>query len=197
MRGAYVRSGREEDRKGEGAVKPITIAGIGNILMGDDAIGPQIARTLEALYDFEGARVADLGTPVLDFPDHLDGSETVLIVDAVDNNKAPGSITVYHKDDIVRNGVPVRMDPHSPALCEMLLRAEFTGVGPKDAVLVGVTAKQCNFYEGLSEEVRKAIPAAIEEVLKQAELLGAQHVKKENPEAPAIWWEKPIEMAAD
>jgi hydrogenase maturation protease len=178
-------------------VKPITIAGIGNILMGDDAIGPYIARTLEALYDFEGARVADLGTPVLDFPDHLDGSDTVLIVDAVENNKAPGSITVYRKEDIVKNGVPVRTDPHSPALCEMLLRAEFTGVGPTNAVLVGVTAKQCNFYEALSDEVRRSVDAAVEEVLRQAELLGVRYKKKENPQPPAIWWEKPIEMAAD
>ena len=176
---------------------PITIAGIGNILMGDDSIGPHIARILEALYDFEGARVADLGTPVLDFPDHLDGSHTVLIIDAVENKKAPGSITVYQKDDIVKNGVPVRVDPHSPALCEMLLRAEFTGVGPTNAVLVGVTARQCNFYEGLSDEVRQAIPAAVEEVLRQAEKLGATYSKRENPQLPAIWWEKPIEMAAD
>ena len=178
-------------------MKPITIAGIGNILMGDDSVGPHIARILEAQYDFECARVADLGTPVLDFPDHCEGSDTVLIVDAVENRKEPGTITVYHKDDIVKNGVPVRVDPHSPALCEMLLRAEFTGVGPTNAVLVGVTAKQCNFYEGLSDEVREAIPAAVEEVLKQAELLGVRYVKKANPEAPAIWWDTPPEMAAD
>ncbi len=175
----------------------ITIAGIGNILMGDDAIGPFIARTLDALYDFEGARVADLGTPVLDFPDHLDGSETILIIDAVENRKTPGTITVYTKDDIVKNGVPVRTDPHSPALAEMMLRAEFTGVGPKEAVLVGVTAKQCEFYKGLSDEVRAAVSAAIEEILRQATKLGARHVKKENPQPPAIWWETPTAMAAD
>ncbi len=178
-------------------MNPITIAGIGNILMGDDAIGPHIARILEAEYDFEGARVADLGTPVMDFPDHLEGSETVLIIDAVENRKTPGDITVYTKSDIVKNGVPVRTDPHSPALAEMMLRAEFTGVGPKDAVLVGITAKQCKFYEGLSGEVRAAIPAAIEEVLRQATQLGVKVTKKENPSAPAIWWETPSGFAAD
>jgi len=178
-------------------VNPITIAGIGNILMGDDSIGPHIARILEAEYDFEGARVADLGTPVLDFPDHLEGSETILIIDAVENRKTPGTITVYTKDDIVGNGVPVRTDPHSPALAEMMLRAEFTGVGPKDAVLVGITARQCNFYEGLSDEVRQAIPAAIDEVLRQAEKLGVKITKKENPSAPDLWWEKPANFAAD
>ena len=176
---------------------PITIAGIGNILAADDAIGPYIARTLEAFYDFQGARVADLGTPVMDFPDHLDGSDTVLIVDAVENSKAPGSITVYTKDDIVKNGVPVRTDPHSPALAEMMLRAEFTGYGPKNAVLVGITARSCEFYEPMSDEVRQAIPAAVDEVIRQAEMLGVKVTKKEDPSVPAIWWEKPIEMAAD
>ena len=178
-------------------MNPITIAGIGNILAADDAVGPYIARTLEAHYDFEGARVADLGTPVMDFPDHLDGSETVLIVDAVENGKEPGTITVYAKEDIVKNGVPVRTDPHSPALGEMMLRAEFTGVGPKNAVLVGVTARTTKFYEPMSDEVRHAVPAAIDEVIRQAENLGVKVTKKESPSAPAIWWESPVELAAD
>jgi hypothetical protein len=28
-------------------------------------------------------------------------------------------------------------------------------------------------------------------------LLGVRYAKKGNPQVPAIWWEKPIEMAAD
>ncbi len=175
----------------------MTIAGIGNILMGDDGIGPYVARILEATYDFENAKAADLGTPVMDFPDHLDGSDTVLIIDAVENGKTPGAITVYDKSDLVRNGVPVRTDPHSPALSEMLLRAEFTGVGPTNAVLVGITAKACDYYTPISEEVKAAVPAAIKEVLRQAEKLGIRYSKKVNPTAPDLWWDKPAEFAAD
>lgn len=175
----------------------VTIAGIGNILMGDDGIGPYVARVLEAQYDFEDAQVADLGTPVLDFPDHLDGSETVLIIDAVQNRKEPGSITVYTKADMIRNGVPVRTDPHSPALSEMLLRAEFTGVGPKDAVLVGITAKACGYYTPISDEVKRAVPAAIQEVLRQAAKLGIRYSKKASPTEPAIWWDTLSDFAAD
>lgn len=175
----------------------VTIAGIGNILMGDDGIGPYVARVLEATYDFDHAQVADLGTPVLDFPDHLDGSEVVLIIDAVENRKEPGTITVYTKADMVRNGVPVRTDPHSPALSDMMLRAEFTGIGPKDAVLVGITAKACEYYTPISDVVKAAIPAAIEEVLRQAEKLGVHHSRKAHPTAPAIWWDTISEFAAD
>jgi len=177
-------------------VTRVTIAGIGNILMGDDGIGPYVARILEATYDFEETQVADLGTPVMDFPDHLDGSEVVLIIDAVDNHKEPGSITVYTKEDMVRNGVPVRTDPHSPALSEMLLRAELTGVGPKDAVLVGITSKACNYYTRISGEVKRAVPAAIAEVLRQAEILGVRYSKKANPQVPDIWWDTLGDFAA-
>jgi hypothetical protein len=60
----------------------------------------------------------------------------------------------------------------------MMLRAEFTGVGPKYAVLVGVTAKQCNFYESMSEELRQAVPAVIDEVIRQAELSRVKITKK-------------------
>jgi len=178
-------------------VTRVTIAGIGNILMGDDGIGPYLARVLEAQYDFEDAQVADLGTPVLDFPDHLDGSAVILIIDAVENHKAAGTITVYTKADMLRNGVPVRTDPHSPALSEMMLRAEFTGVGPKDAVLVGITAKACDYYTPISDEVKRAVPRAVDEVLRQAEKLGIRYSKKANPSEPAIWWDSLADFAAD
>ena len=175
----------------------VTIAGIGNILMGDDGIGPYVARILEATYEFEDAKAADLGTPVMDFPDHLDGSDTVLIIDAVENGKTPGTITVYDKSDLVKNGVPVRTDPHSPALSEMLLRAEFTGVGPTNAILVGISAKACDYYTPISDEVKAAVPAAIEEVLRQAEELGVRWKKRGSPETPDLWWDRPSEFAAD
>jgi hydrogenase maturation protease len=171
-------------------VTRVTIAGIGNVLMGDDGIGPYVARVLEAQYDFEGAQVCDLGTPVLDFADHLDGSETIVIIDAVENDKAPGSITLYSKDDMLQNGVPVRTDPHSPALSEMMLRAEFTGIGPKDAILIGITAKSCEYYEPITAEVKQAVPAAIEKVLREVENLGVCHTRKQTPSKPNIWWDE-------
>jgi hydrogenase maturation protease len=176
-------------------VNRVTIAGIGNILAGDDGIGPYIARVLEAEYDFENAQIADLGTPVLDFPDHLDGSKTILIIDAVENRKAPGTITVYTTEHIVKHGVPVRTDPHSPALAEMLMRSDFTGVGPTEAVLVGITAKSCEYYEPISDEVKRAVPDAIAEVLRQAENLGIRYEKKPHPADPAIWWDTAVDMA--
>jgi hydrogenase maturation protease len=165
--------------------------------MGDDGIGPYVARVLEAEYEFENAQVSDLGTPVLDFPDHLDGSETILIIDAVENHKGPGTITVYTKSDMLSNGVPVRTDPHSPALAEMMLRAELTGVGPTNAVLVGIAAKSCEYYTPICKEVKDAVAAVVEEVLRQAEKLGVRWTRKPQPTKPDIWWDQRPDFAAD
>ena len=45
-------------------MKKVKIGGIGNVLLGDDGVGPYIARMLEANYEFEeGVEVQDLGTP--------------------------------------------------------------------------------------------------------------------------------------
>ena len=42
------------------------IGGIGNVLLGDDGVGPYILRLLESQYDFgDGIELLDLGTPAL------------------------------------------------------------------------------------------------------------------------------------
>ena len=60
----------------------ILIAGIGNVLLGDDGIGPYAIEVLKSEYDFpENVELADLGTPGLDLPIHLAGADAVILVD--------------------------------------------------------------------------------------------------------------------
>jgi len=79
-------------------MKRILIAGVGNILLGDDGIGPYVVRKLAANYVFEeGVELEDLGTPALDFIDHIAGLDALIVVDAVKNGEAPGTIVLYGK----------------------------------------------------------------------------------------------------
>jgi hydrogenase maturation protease len=85
-------------------MKRVLIAGIGNILLGDDGVGPYVVRLLESSYLFdEGVELADLGTPALDFIDHIAGLDALIVVDSVDNGKSGGAITLYGKTDLLRN----------------------------------------------------------------------------------------------
>jgi hydrogenase maturation protease len=171
-------------------IKAITIGGVGNILAGDDAVGPYVVRTLDALYEFPGhVRVEDLGTPGLDLVTHLSGIDALILIDSANNDAPPGSIVLYRRDDLTRFGAPLRLDPHSPLLTESLLIAEMAGGGPRELLLVGVTGKQFETH-GLSDVVLQSVPLAIDAVLAELDRLGIIYEKRTTAIAPDIFWER-------
>ena len=173
----------------------ILIGGIGSVLLGDDGIGPYVVRQLEATYSFdESVTVLDLGTPGLDLVAHLSGVDAVILIDSVDNGAAPGTITLYRRQDIVRCGpAPVRMDPHSPALSESLLIADFTGEGASEVLLIAVTGQQYEAGARLSATVREGATCAMKAVLAELDRLGADYACRATPGGSPAWWE----LAAD
>ena len=68
-----------------------SIAGVGNVLLGDDAIGLYVVRALEALYQFPAqVRLEDFGTPGLDLVAHVSGTEALILIDAANSEEPPG-----------------------------------------------------------------------------------------------------------
>ena len=170
--------------------KKVTIGGIGSVLLGDDAIGPYVAGMLEADYRFdENVTVADLGTPGLDLVAHLSGIDVLILIDSVKNDAAPGTVTLYRKEDILRHGpAPVRMDPHSPALSESLLIAELAGEGPGEILLIGVTGERFEVGARLGAAAEQAATQAVAEVLAELDRLSISYSKLRKSGYSA-WWE--------
>jgi len=173
----------------------ITIGGIGSVLLGDDGVGPFVAGMLEAGCRFdEGVIVADLGTPGLDLVAHLSGIDALILIDSVANGDPPGTVTLYRKEDILRNGPsPVRMDPHSPALSESLLIAELAGEGPEEILLIGITGERYDVGAGLTAAARQAAATAVAEVLAELDRLNISYTKLQT-ESFSAWW-KPLAEA--
>ena len=170
-------------------MKRILIAGIGNILLGDDGVGPYVVRLLESCYIFdEGVELADLGTPALDFIDHIAGLDALVVIDSVDNGKSGGAITLYGKKDLLKNSPAIRMDTHSPAITGSLVAADvFFGVSPHEVLLIGISA---SFYDAgchLSEPVKSAANEAVRLVLAELDRIGVGYRRKPQPESN-IWW---------
>ena len=172
-------------------MKKVVIAGVGNVLLGDDGVGPYVAHMLEHRYRFEeGVTVFDLGTPGLDLVAHLSDIDALIVVDSVANDKPPGSITHYRRADILRHGpAPVRMDPHSPSLSESLLIADFTGEGPSDVLLIGISGADYEPGTLLTDKVRKAALAAVDDVLAELERLNLRYWQSLETDQPPAWWE--------
>ncbi len=170
-------------------MKNVLIGGIGNVLLGDDGVGPYVARLLAAQYEFEdGVEVVDLGTPALDLVDHISGRDAVILIDAVTTEATPGTVLLYRKADIVRQMPVVRMNPHSPALVDALASAELFGIAPPDVLLVGITVESYETGCSLSAPVKAFLARIVEEVLRELDRLGVDYTRREHPVDPSIWW---------
>ena len=170
-------------------MKRVLIAGVGNVLLGDDGVGPYVACLLKSRYDFdENVRVEDLGTPGLDLVVHLSDADTILIVDCVNDSKLAGTVTTYDRAAIIRAGGGIRIDGHSPALTESLMIAEFTSDEPKRIALIGISGKPADGVE-LSSSVRDALEPAIAAVLRQLDEWGIPYSPKDHMGVPEVWWQ--------
>ncbi len=172
-------------------MRRVLIAGVGNVLLGDDGVGPYLVNLLNARYSFgPEVEVEDFGTPALDFIDNIVGREALIVIDSVNNGDAPGTLTLYCKEDIVRITPSVRMDPHSPALVECLLAADLFDTSPANVLLVGITGESYKAGCELSNAVKSSLANAIAAVLAELNRLGVSYEEKPNPSHTGIWWSR-------
>ena len=175
---------------GESPAPRVAVLGLGNVLMGDDALGPYVTRVLQARWDVApGVLVADVGTPGLDLTPYVAGVERVVFIDTVASASPPGTLKRYRKDEILRNPPPQRVSPHDPGLKETLLTLEFAGRAPREVLLVGVVPVDTEMRTGLSAPVQAAVPAVLETVLAELAAAGLPAAEAAPPRAPDLWWE--------
>jgi hydrogenase maturation protease len=173
-------------------VASFAVIGIGNVLTGDDAVGPTVLKLLEARYQIpDEVLVLDAGTPGLDLTAYLAGLEGAVLVDAVKAKGAPGELRTYGKDELVAKAPALAMSPHEPGVREALMNADFIGVSPRVVRLVGVVPGSVETGIGLSAGVRAALPAALAQVVAELAALGVALRERVPPAEPDLWWERP------
>lgn len=161
----------------------VLIVGIGNELMGDDALGPETVARLAAGYDFTPEiELKDLGLGGVHLLDYLDGRDLVVIIDALDlAGCEPGQILRLSKAELMQGSSAVRVSPHELSLKETLAAADLLDAGAADVVLLGVAGKSFEMGAGLSAELHAALPALDAAVARELERLGVL-MKPREPE---------------
>lgn len=168
------------------------VLGLGNVLMGDDALGPTVAHRLAAGWSFpEGVEVLDLGTPGLDLIPYVTGVEVVVLVDTVKAAAPPGSLRVYGLEDILRHPPGPRLSPHDPGVKEALLTAQVMGEAPREVRLVGVVPERVATGIGLSPALQAALPGVEAAVVAELQQLGLAPHPAAVPAELRLWWETP------
>jgi hydrogenase maturation protease len=145
----------------------LKVIGLGNILRGDDGIGPVIIETLEKKKLPIPIQLCDAGSDAFTILDHLLGSEPVLIIDCAQMGEKPGTVNRFATKDAQLPLGNVGMSLHGYSLAEVWQIARSMG-SDKDLAIIGVEPEAVRFNSGLSEVVKKSIPTIIGMVTEEA-----------------------------
>jgi len=168
---------------------PIRILGIGNVLMGDDGLGPYAVEILRTRYEFpDHIELVDGGTPGLDFLPYISGARSVIVVDTVSSKGDPGTLKIYRDGEIIGSAPPPRMTPHQPGLRESLMATELTDASPDEMVLIGVVPETIEQGTSLSGPVQAAVEEVLNTVIQELERLGVTARARQTPLEPELWW---------
>jgi hydrogenase maturation protease len=147
----------------EGA-KSTLVLGLGNPLMGDDAIGLLILAELAAREFAPPVELVDGGTWGLALLPEVERAGSLLLLDAVHSGAAAGTVYVLDAADIPRF-LSEKVSPHQVDVRELLALAELRGALPARLALVGVQPATFGFGDGLSPEVAGATDRAVQAAL--------------------------------
>jgi hydrogenase maturation protease len=162
----------------------ILIAGIGNIFLGDDAFGVEVAQRLLRRELPEEVRVVDFGIRGLDLTYALlDGYEAVILVDATPRGGQPGTLYVIEPAQDAAPSADMPLETHYLDPVKVLRLAAAMGGQVERLLLVGCEPVPPNEADemqlGLSEPVR----AAVEEAASLVESLVGRLLRGEAIEA--------------
>jgi hydrogenase maturation protease len=159
-----------EGRERSLAKKPaILIAGIGNIFLGDDGFGVEVARRMLTRPWPAAVRVIDFGIRGFDLSYALqDGYETTILVDAYPHGQEPGTVSVVEPDLEDLAATPGDfMQPHGMNPMNVLRMAKIMNGSIKRVLLVGCEPETLGGdegYMGLSEAVESAVDTAVDKI---------------------------------
>lgn len=151
--------------------KVILIAGVGNILFGDDGFGPEVIEYLKSHYDIpENICLVDAGTGIRKILFTISLSdirpEVIVIIDAVDKGKKPGEIFDILLDELPAEKIDdfsIHQVPSSNLLKEL-----------QDLCKVKVIIKACQIkaipetiQSGLADPLQRAVPLLAKEIAEE------------------------------
>lgn len=147
-----MRYGMTEKRKTN-----IAVIGLGNILLTDEGIGVHAVEALRREFTFpENVKLIDGGTMGLDLLPFMEGMSKVLLVDAVDIKREPGTIVMIEDDD-VPSFLNTKLSVHQIGLPDVLAALKLLNISPKELCLIGIQPKTVDVGLHPSREMRNTL----------------------------------------
>lgn len=145
----------------------VLVAGIGNVFLGDDGFGVEVARRLAADPPIEGVSVVDFGVRTLHLSyELLNPPRFLIVVDACARGEAPGTLYVLEPEQLPAPSNDVA-DAHSMSIDTVFRSLAALGGAPPPLRVIGCEPGSLDEGIGLSSAVEEAIPRAVELVRRE------------------------------
>jgi hydrogenase maturation protease len=156
----------------------ILIACIGNIFLGDDAFGVEVARAFSTRSLPENVKLVDFGIRGWDLTYALmEDHDAVILVDAVLRGQPPGTLYLIEPDAIdAEDGLPIspqdiQIDAHNLDPAKVLRLASSLGGKQNSILLVGCEPTPMDSEQDMAMELSEPVKAAVPEAVNMIESL--------------------------
>ena len=133
----------------------------GNACYGDDGVGAAVLDEIRRNETLPGVDLVDIRCDALALLDHLTADEKTIIVDAACMGLEPGAVAAFRADEARLRIRGDNLSLHGFGLAEAMALARELGRLPADLLIVGVEPACIGFDQGLSEDVRGALPRVL------------------------------------
>jgi hydrogenase 3 maturation protease len=140
----------------------VAVCGIGNRIRGDDGVGPEVIRSLRDDIKDQDVLLLDCESSPENFLGELQrfGPEKVILIDAVELGKPPGTIDLVDIGTIKKQAMSTHKLPLNLFIDYLQARMRFK------LLFIGIQPKQVGLNLQMSEECSQAITYA-KELVKQ------------------------------
>lgn len=161
----------------------VLIVGCGNLLRGDDGVGPIMVRHLWERGVPQGVRLVDGGTAGMDVAFQMRGAQRVVIVDASATGAAPGTIYRVPADELAQLPPLEGLHTHSFRWDHAIAFARWALADecPTDITAFLIEASDVGFGAELSAPVT----AAMEKVMTMIDAVYVNPLRPPKPTSPA------------
>ena len=164
-------------------VAPVTVLGIGNIILRDEGFGVRAVEYLEEHFSFPAdVRLLDGGTLGPELLHFVTGTQHLLILDAVSGDGAPG--TAYRfEDDAIMAHFQEKVSSHEIGIQDVLAWLTVTDRAIPNVVVLGMQPYDLSAGLTLSTAMEAALPAFAQRAAEELRAWGVRLVPRAVPSA--------------
>ncbi|MGA8144645.1 MAG: hydrogenase maturation protease [Candidatus Acidiferrales bacterium] len=145
------------------------VIGVGNTILSDEGVGVHAARMLQGDPRVPaGVTILDGGTIGLELVPYASGASRVLLLDAMNSGKRPGTLArMTGRDLLATTG---GWSAHQLGVADLITALFLVSTGPQDIVVLGVQPANTDWGTTLSSEVEAALVPLVDATLAQLQL---------------------------